>query len=260
MKLFELFLTEAPIGDIHTHGDFSKPGSLRQDDLSLATPKRQDKIKRVLQKAPVLIDLHFVNQPHHIDIRQHLVSNPLGFISVENLQSRYDINITPRRDAVNIVMMQNEGDDRVPLTPWIIAHRIAHIFEYSNHFELRDLLDEFFKTLENTADAYPDQSKRFHRVPYTEIARTFGTTRACREGLIKPNRVIEWLFDSFAQMCVTGTIRFNPAPPDITDEKGNTYRTTKQSEIDQLFNAFRDRLINGFTMILRDAVGKIMVF
>lgn len=262
MRSFEI-ISEAPIGDIHTHGDFTKAGSLRPDDLSLASPKRQDKIRRVLQQAPVLIDLHFVNQVRPVDMTWHLdpvhARDALGFLSPEDLRHHYAINITPRPHAVNVVMIQNEGDDRIPFTPWIIAHRIGHAFYYTHRLKTDALFQKFFSTLNSVQEEYKAKTSNYHNPSLAQLARTFGTTRSCREGLIKTGRIGEWLYDCFAQLCVTGTISFNPAPPTIVETRIFYLDDDEIPYINKRFNKLRDLLIAGFSAMLTDAIGQIVV-
>jgi hypothetical protein len=249
MRLSELL--EAPIGDIFLHGDFSRAGSFRQDDLSLASAKRQDKIKRVLQKAPVLIDLHFVNLTQRINIRTHLEPQwpPIkGYMSSAELADRWNINIAPQSNAFNLVSLQNEGDARIPLTPWIIAHRLSHAFEYGDRFAQRAILDEFYRRLNRVSDFY---SKRQFGLIFKQLPHIFGTTKACRED--KVIREGEWFHDCFAQMCVVGDIRFNPAPHDIAGH------TTDPTIIDQEFVALRQTMLTGFKQLLERGIGKILV-
>jgi hypothetical protein len=91
------------------------------------------------------------------------------------------------------------------------------------------------------------------------LAHVFGTTRACRDGLLKAGRIGEWLYDSFAQMCVTGTVSFNPAPPTITDGQ-MTFRAVDATYVDRSFGKLRDLIVNNFTKMLHEAVGQIAVF
>jgi hypothetical protein len=254
-------ITEAPIGNIETHGDFTKPGSFQQDDLSLTTPKRQAKIRRVLAKAPILIDLHFVNMPHAFDasdLQYHIKYNAqqqMGYMTPEQLAERWYVDIVPRPDALNLVYLQNEGDDRVPMTPWIIAHRLGHLFYHTNQLMVDRLMKQFLSTLEKSADKYNVEGKRWHNPSWPDLAKVFGTTRACREGLMVQGRIMEWFYDCFAQMCVMDDIKFNKAPETIGKFLGNDPRG-----VDREFANLHENLLIGFDNLLNGAVGKIMVF
>jgi hypothetical protein len=257
MHLLDLF--EAPIGDIYTHGDFTQPGSLRGDDLSLTSPKRQDKIRRVLQNAPVLIDLHFVNLPDQINLNQHIQGSyppKIGYLTPDQVSKQW-LSITPRPDALNLVYLQNEGDDRIPLTPWIIAHRMSHALGHGEPAAFNQLYDQvFLGTLQQVADQY----QKGHVTPkFVTLAKVFGTTNACRTGQIKPNRTGEWLHDSLAQMCVVGDIRFNPAPSTIEEDQA-IFQTANLDAVNQLFTKLRNQLLSGFRAILNNGIGDILVF
>lgn len=265
MFLIDLF--EAPIGNIYTHGDFSQPGSLRADDLSLASSKRQEKIIRVLRKAPIAIDLHLVNlaapvanRDGHFDISFYLKQYPERFgryLTPEQMKDWW-VPITPRQDALNLVMIENEGDNRIPMTPWIIAHRLSHAFEYAEPLLFQKIWKLFLSTLEQVVDSYglwrmniPGGSGSPH---FALLVPIFGTTRAAREGLIKPGRAGEWYHDCFAQMCVTGDIRFNAAPEGIRGGRGDP------TSVDESFAYLRTKMLRYFHEMLNNSIGKILVF
>lgn len=261
MHLIDLF--EAPIANIYTHGDFDHPGSFRADDLSLATAKRQEKIKRVLQKAPIEIDLHFFNQAHPIrangqfDIRFYLATAPerLGHYLTPEQVTKWWLPIIPKPNALNLVLVNNEGDARLPMTPWIIAHRLSHAFQYAEPFLHRDAWSAFQTMLDKVMDDYdlPWFSSHSLRSSHT-LAPIFGTTRAAREGMIEKGRAGEWFHDCFAQLCITGDIRFNPAPDDIKGHRGDA------SWVDRQFTKLRQILLDTFREMLTNSVGKILVF
>ena len=260
-------INEAPIGDIQTHGDFTKPGSFRQDDLSLATQKRQDKIRRVLQKAPIMIDLHFVNLKYPVDVITHIgpEKDKLGFVTPAMLMHNWGIEIEPKIDALNLVYVQNEGNDRVPLTPWIIAHRLSHSFEYVTgdlYFIKRDLGNTFQQMLEKVEECYSPVSMSLSGVrgkgmAWSTIANVFGTTRTSREKQYKDGRAMEWFHECFAQFCVIGDIKFNPAPAEIGPHISVPWG---RREVDEYFASLRKILIDGFSEMLNGCVGKILVF
>lgn len=252
-------INEEPIGDIYLHGDFSKPGSFRQDDLSLTTQKRQDKIKRVLQKAPIMIDLHFVNLKYTVDLTQHLIHDKfkIGFVKADILSHDWGIDITPKSDALNLVYVQNEGSDRIPLTPWVIAHRLSHSFAYTNdlYFEQQNLFKTFQTMMDKVQDSY--SSVDMQRISWETIAEVFGTTRASREKQYAKNRAMEWAHECFAQLCVVGEIKFNKAPAEIG---GHISVPWGIREVDEYFESLKRILTAGFTSMLQGSVGKILVF
>lgn len=251
--MFLLDLFEAPIADIQTHGDFTQPGSLRADDLSLATAKRQDKIKRVLQKTPIEIDLHILNMADPVkangnfDIRYHLTDNRarVGYLQPSQV-AQYWTPITPRPQALNLLYVQNEGDDRLPLTPWIIAHRLSHAFEYAEPLLADKLFKAFLSALEEVQDSFPHQGAA---PPFHQLAWLYGTTKACRERMIRKNRSGEWFHDCFAQMCVTGDIRFNVASRSLPNAV----------VVNDIFERLRTKLLSGFRAMLDNSVGQILV-
>ena len=158
--------------------------------------------------------------------------------------------ITPRSDALNLVLIENEGADRLPLTPWIIAHRLSHAFQYAEPLLHTKIYNSFLSALDKVLDSY----RLWGAVNYEPLAPIFGTTRAAREGLIKSGRVGEWFHDCFAQMCITGDIRFNAAPAEILDYPG------KPAAADKALAKLRVNMLDSFQQMLNNSVGKIILF
>jgi hypothetical protein len=223
MKISEL--VEAPIEDINVYGDQQQPGSFRQEDLGIiASPKGQDKIKRVLFKIPVPVVLHFINDPTPIrgieDVKQHLQANTPSFVASKpqrsglmdpaRLQRTYGVQVQQNPDAFNLVIIENEGVERYPLSPWIIAHRMYHAFQYIGE-NWHDVLREegrvgyhFLTWLQEEQGnvSSPQGATK-------ELLQAILPTKAGREGQLVTSA--EFFPEIFALWCVTGKITLNPS-------------------------------------------------
>jgi hypothetical protein len=213
MRFRQLF--EAPIEAIHTYGDMSNPQSLRGSDIRLVSSETgQEKIKRVLFNIPVPVVLHFVNIPVNMkgkNLVKHLKQNPVIFTPEEFTKKygKYRIKLNVYPNAVNVVYLENEGGNRLPLTPWIIAHRMMHMFIYArkslpdsmHRFAniYREYMEILFELLEITYD-------RNHFI-CLEIIYNILPTKAARKRNL--NSAGEMWIELFALYCVTGKVYFN---------------------------------------------------
>jgi len=210
----EMALSEAPIADISFIGDH-KPASLRSDDIGIVTsPKAQMKMKRVLEKAPLPINLVFLNHTKGYEDEEN-IGNPMrklksgdhasGAMSVERFKEVYGYDLPADPTAVTAVFAFNEGTERRPFTPWMVAHRLAHLVEEADYSSGRGPV----------ATVMMDLQRRWSEVGYENVGATsvqsfatnLGTTKAARDGEIV--NFGEFIAECFAQFIVTGRIRLN---------------------------------------------------
>lgn len=267
-------LFEAPISGIHTYGDMTEPGSFRAADLSMiATPKAHEKITRVLQKAPVDIELHFLNMPEKIrNIDRHLSAREpkdidaklinVGFMTPQRFEARYHERLRANPNALNAVYVENEGNSRVRMTPWIIAHRLSHAIGIGNgagtEFS-RQYVKYFYDPIHDIGKYY--DPKIYWDEELVELAHAFGTTAAARNGTF--TNWGEWYHDCFAQFCITGDIRFKKAEETFENKHNFTYRLPHPQgsipAIDSAFEEMRANLKTMFTDMLTERIGQIVV-
>lgn len=138
-------ITEAPITDMSFHGDLETAGSFRASDLKMMRSQVWNgRVVKAFEKCPYDIGLYFVNGPEmgKIDF-----STPLFKSTVRTTRAYEYVGLhapgwarivlggkLPEgwENRVNVILTQNEGADRVGLTPWMVAHRMGHCFLESN--------------------------------------------------------------------------------------------------------------------------------
>ena len=266
-----------PVTAIHFHGDPKVPGSLRWDDLRfLASSKTYVKIKHAMRFFPAPAELHFVNLPKPV-AHDHLHDGKIiGQLSPQIIKEYYKLEITEDPDAVKIVFVENEGSDRLPFTPWMVAHRTSHVFCQRNPVANR-LWQSMVDTLEKVARLYEIiQDDMTHPLNCTiyDLPELIGTTRACVRDLA---RVGEWFHECFAQLCMTGEIRFRPAEKVLHFTKKVSKTSNRRStikpenkigrfeayytleQINYMLASTATNLVHGFSSIIQNSVGHIRV-
>lgn len=228
-------LSEAPISNLSAVGDLDQEGSFRDSDLkAIRNPKWVKKVTDLYAKVPFPINLYLYNAHQakyltadgEIDVRDlSKIRTYAGGINLR--QARMIIGELPDNwsESLNVILMTNEGDGRMALTPWMIGHRLVHALLSQTQ---RDALPQgsgslfaIYSDLINSLRRFLDASPLFDYDPDgnqpAQVARVFGTTRAAREG--KHINDGEWLVDMCTQWLVRGKV-FLQRP--MMDEKGLT--------------------------------------
>ena len=218
-------LTEAPITSYEPLGNFDKPGAFR-DPLD----------KRLVTHATAVGNVvkFFANTPYDIRVFPCNISgtgrySETGAVSHEQLVSMLgpaaEKVIEGSEDAINIVYVGNQGAERMPLTPWIMAHRLGHAIRASavsrghsywktaeqNFFRMVNLaLENYYRKSRSRSDYSNSSFKIAWSAEYCALFNAIGTQRSSVQKQI--TRSYEFLYETFAQYLHTGHVRFNPIP------------------------------------------------
>ena len=229
MRAFE-FITEAPLQDYVPMGDFDKPGPFRGPDKKLVPhPTNQLKTQRFLEKTPYDFRLFFSNIPGTGKYSEYGPADSAKLQEIFGNEQAQQI-IDGSDDAITIVFVGNKGDAKVPLTPWMMAHRFGHAIQAGGRqnrgwSQWGEVEKHFFDTVNNMLEEYYGKSVRRTFEPgfsrsapmksdltpeYNALFNAIGTQRSSRQNQIK--RPYEFLYELFAQYLGTGKITLNPLP------------------------------------------------
>jgi hypothetical protein len=221
------FITEAPLADYVPLGDFNKPGPFRSKvDKKLVThPTAQLKTAKFFEQTPYDFRLFFSNIPGTAKSRE------LGAVDHETVRKilgdAAEQVIANSDDAITVVFLGNYGDQRVMMTPWIMAHRIGHAIQATGRRkgmdQWRTVEQHFFRAInQKLAEVYGKPTQRgvsdadldyMRSDLYNALFNAIGTQRSSRTGQIK--RPYEFMYEMFAQYIQTGTVTLNPFPAQI---------------------------------------------
>ena len=140
----------------------------------------------------------------------------MGKVNKEFVQN--SVGIDPNEfeeDAITVIFVSNVGDQKVPMTPWTVAHRIGHAIRKEYHFqELTKWLEKSFEHILSLygMKSYSDYSygislNTFLQKPKANLFNQIGTMRSARQNKIK--RYFEFYYELFAQYLNSGGIKFN---------------------------------------------------
>ena len=279
------FTTEAPLTDFEPMGNFNKPGPFKGPDKKLVPhPTNQLKAQKFFENTPYDFRLFFSNIPGTGKYSEY---GPMAPENIKQIFGEYaDKIVNGSQDAITVVFVGNKGDSKVPMTPWIMAHRFGHAIQAGVRMGRNGAMNwnvwtnaeqHFFKTINRYLEEY--YSKRpgmnlgrggfqFDLSPeYNALFNNIGTQHSSRAGLIK--RPYEFLYEMFAQYLGTGSIKFNPFPASLGYGKQawgqhSKYLTIKpdyrdEGERQDIANTLANDMQYMFDDVLSDSVGKIFV-
>jgi len=227
MKLHQLF--ETPIKDIDHVGDFDKRFSWKhkRDRMLVTHPATLARVKEKFGNVKQNINLLFVNT-WEADDQTEIGSVNVGYIR-DNLGDEVSdaIQNMDTDNSINIIFTNNKGDQRIPMTPWIMAHRMMHAFaRYGGATKEQYVavannltLFTFEYILPSYGFLYPNRYMTFNKLMFgsrndqlmfKHFFHEIGTFRSAREKKLR-----EWfevINEVGAQYIITGKIKFNELP------------------------------------------------
>jgi hypothetical protein len=251
----ELF--EAPLADFDVFGDQSTEGSFRADDLrAIRNPKWREKVFRAFDKTPFNFNIYVYNGPegmapvgrqYHDDDDKVQVNDLANIYKYAGLQSSAVIQKLIGKmppdvaNSITVVLVENEGSERVAFTPWILAHRVVHAIFYARQEDdtrgpgrgqnqqisqtggdifrtitnLLGTMEKRFEHSEHHGEKFRNLVKPLDRI--NRIATLIAKFKSGRNGkLASPG---EFVIELVTQFLVTGHVTFNH--PDM-DNLGRT--------------------------------------
>ena len=279
-RLVDYCVKAMPLTRYERIGDFDKSHGFRHanDRKILTNPRAIEKLHKRFAGTSVDFEFYMVNLPGY----GRFFNN--GKIKKIFLQSKmpqlaewFDANGWPGNNSINVIYTNNIGNNRFPMTSWILAHRLSHAmatsFGRTNTNTMAQLFVKYKYCIDNIARYYSynvtDVWSRELILLEKNIANNIGTTRAARNH--KLTSAHELFHDLFAQYILTGGVhRLNLPPRQITTRftygnprpKNTYYRTnndTSNVELQKLLDDLVNMLNNGFYEALESSVGNIYV-
>jgi hypothetical protein len=282
LKGKEFELSEAPLADYVPMGDFDKPGPFRGADKKLVVhPTNQIKAQKFFEKTPYDFRLFFSNISGTGKYSEYGAMSPNNIKEI--FQDQADAIINGHDNAITVVFVGNKGDSKVPMTPWIMAHRFGHAIQATNRMggwsAWKEVENLFFRTVNSMLEEYYGKDSnstgsnsygqvKWNMTPeYNALFNAIGTQRSSRRGEIR--RPYEFLYEIFAQYLGTGSVTFNALPNNLGYGRQAWGTPTKYLRLkseyadDASRREMADQLANDmkfmFDDVLSNSVGKIFV-
>lgn len=270
------------IGTYKTIGDFEKgtQGFRRQADRRIITnPKLVQRAKDQFARTDHPFNFYFVNLP---GLGQHSEIGMVGRDWLDEKIPQASKEIPDDPTHVNIIFVGNQAAEWKPMTPWIMAHRIAHAFKtrrgpkdrlhsYNEaEEELRRTTNYIFQQAYGKASLQPQrlgggysphswEQIRLDQRTFKFFWQNVATFRSAREGKIRD--WFEVIHELFAQYLITGKIKFNPLPKSLSKRQAfktqGIYIGFKGNDQDyEYFNGMMEDLADGLESYFDNAIGE----
>lgn len=238
-SLFDKLITEAPVTDIGTYGNFDKSGGFtkKADKALVASPVRLQAIKSAFEKSNHDFRLYFAQFPGGGKWLEHGIPTPQELEAIEQkLKTKLPVgDIDLSNDATTVIFTNNRGDQWRPMTPWIIAHRIGHAIMSAARKNMT--VDTAFKQFREAVEGYLDRIADEHNITHHSFAPrarrdeyqhdSYGYARQAAQNRAKDNRrravahavgamrsarennlrnTLEFVLDTLAQYLITGRV------------------------------------------------------
>ena len=231
LKFKEHILNEMPIKGFSLLGQWGPEskrmyGYNKQDTGILENPKAVAKIHRSWSNTKFDFDFYFLRNYKSSKHRE------VGQVSLDWVKENLEINITPKEDHITVIFTNNQGDEKIAMTSWTLAHRLGHAIRKEKMFEeyFRKQVEKDFKEILNYVyginlkDAYKIRDTYFYgqnRPDYEKYIKSIylavGKMKSARDNILRNSN--EFIYELVAQYIVTGGIQFNDLPRSLIVER-----------------------------------------
>jgi hypothetical protein len=275
----EQVLDEMPIQHFQTIGDFSKGSSFHKpEDMKLVNnPKAIAKVHKRFAACDLDFNFYFVNTK---EVRQHvevgMVNEP--WLEKNMPQAWSEIQPSISDNAINIIFTNNRGDERYPMTAWIIAHRLGHALRrdqssgsFRVHWSFDDLEKVFRKHTREILAHYNIQPQTGYGSyrggsEYNKFARNLfhaiGTMKSARDGNLR--NADEFIYEMIAQYIFSGRVTMNNVrgiySHSTWGHKQHRHpRSDSHDDLDYAVQRFAEEMNAYIEQLLHSCVGGIFV-
>lgn len=278
---FKQYLEEAPLGDYQTFGKFPKGSSFqgKTDPVLISSPKAIENVRKKFGKTPYIVNMYFVNRK---EVAQY---SETGSVSIdwvrENIGEDVAEAIAPHYQEegnVNIVYVSNRAAQKVPMTPWIMAHRMSHAFQrnqgnmnkgFYNFQEVVNTVDNFldeiltnvyhvrnYKKVDGSSgwSQADTDARRQSQLRMIQLFNQLSTFKSARDKNIR--EYFEIYHELFAQYVIEGSVKFNQLPQKVGTAGWGNYPLYSNKEDREEYQSVVDGFANTLNYYFNELMGE----
>lgn len=199
MKVRELF--ETPVFDISYQGDFDAPGTFKNplDRDMIRRPVMVGKLAQLFSKAHHFIRIHFLQMKP--DERATIPNGKLDKKGLGMVRAKGFNLPNPGPEDISVILTSNENhpNSKMPMSPWMVGHRIAHAILETTPGE-EELVDLLMATYHGKSGA----GRGFDN----NLGNSIGTMGSARAGRVKGT--YEFVTEALVQYMTKGHVVLRP--------------------------------------------------
>ena len=276
-KQLYTLMTEDNIEDLQVQGNWDDGKRHGYDKASIGIMKNPNTIQRIKKKWDRFkypIDMYIVKGPK---IHQF---TEIGKVPYEFLRNELKLDIPTDSEHITLVFTNNKGNEKMPMTPWTLAHRFGHAIRrdangINYHYkELTQTVMRLFKEVASTLYRR-EISTSINRYGYENntndngllraLSHALGTFKSARDKNLRDYG--EFTNELIAQFIITDNIKLNRDLPNILPLRyawGNPsgpYKnhTIDDEEIDDIMTRYEQDIYNYIDILIGSAIGDIFV-
>lgn len=190
-------------------GSKSPKRKYKQVDINILTnDKAVNKIHRKFSRTKHKFNFIFLRSKLGAQYLQQ------GVKDQEWVETNLGIKYTPDDDAINVIYTNNVGTEHVPMTAWMIAHRLSHAMFNKRH-RFYNKYEQALITLQGWYDNGLSYRDRFYGL--LPIVYSLGTMRSVRHNNLV--HCYEFVHEMVAQYLINGKITLQPAQSRIIKKR-----------------------------------------
>ena len=239
--------------------------------------KSVQKIKDLWTRVPQKFNFFIINVAHGINGYRFnpTISTIDEFQNNAESLTPYLPELTLAHNAINVIYTSNftNTNNYMPMTAWIMAHRLSHIFQiYRENNLYNSIQTKLNNAIIATGKAYGINVTVIPETGIVAVTQYSGlidiiakilTMRSARNNrLTSP---FDYIGELLAQYLIGGKITFNSVPNEVKFQPtNNNYKTimisqTHKSLIDSMWTSLAGEFENDFNHLLDSLIGKVLV-
>lgn len=269
-------IIESPIADFEFIGSKEEEGSFERSDLkTMSHPTWEARLLKTFNRTKEPINIYVMNFKRDQYVKTRIGSREYDLRPPESADSGYlEWNsmisgqytaklfeeqfgfIPPNvKTSITLALTHNFGDDKIPITPWMVVHRMMHAMNHQNSSDWRKassdsvaLMNKAIRSLYNAFREIipPALNGSYFAHDVEELARSCSNLKSAHNGI---TRIGELVLELIGQYFITGDFYFDlskaPKHPKQDIEEANYCLGTARDNLD----IWRDSLLGTIVVL-----------
>lgn len=250
--------------------DDGKPHGYDKPSIKMMqNPNTVDRIKAKWSKLEHPVDAYIIKGPK---VHQY---TELGRVGWKFVRDKLKLNLDYDDEKITAIFTNNKGAEKIPMTPWTLAHRLGHAMARDNikherpymYVELERTVEKLFLDVGKYYGIVRQHPRTIDEPNKKALAHAIGTFKSARDRNLRAS--FEFVNESIAQFIITGKITLNKNLPKMLNVRsawghpqGPYLRYTEENtkeHLEDLLDTAEYSIYNGIDALFGASIGNIYV-